>query len=185
MSLTQQPKIFYLMQCKVFCFVYKLISQSYLAHLYKHKQAKKKKNKPHSLKTFKRFRNLGLGNIKVKLCWPFQKHIPHFLRGGGESEVTSQIQLDLANWFDPTESPFLQEIYNQLQFSLPRSDIYRVLRELQTKPKGRCQPYELGTVPVPAGSSPLSRILWGYVQGCCSRVQTCFYANPVAGPGLK
>lgn len=38
--------------------------------------------------------------------------------------MTSQIQLDFANWLSPDEGPFLQEIYNQVQFSLPSSDTY-------------------------------------------------------------
>lgn len=71
--------------------------------------------------------------------------------------MTSQIQLDFANWFSPAEGPFLQGIYNQLQFSLPSSDMCRALRELQNKSKGRSQSYAPGTAPDPAGSSPLTR----------------------------
>lgn len=71
--------------------------------------------------------------------------------------MTSQIQLDFANCFSPAEGPLLQEIYNQLQFSLPSSDMYSALRELQNKSKGRSQSCGPGTAPGPTLSSPLTQ----------------------------
>lgn len=68
--------------------------------------------------------------------------------------MTSQIQLDFANWLSPAEGPFLQEIYNQLQFSLPSSDTYRALRELQNKSKGKSQPYEPDPGPTGSPATP-------------------------------
>ena len=85
--------------------------------------------------------------------------------------MTSQMLLDFADWFSPAEGPFLQEICNQLQFSLPSSDIYRALREPQNKSQSRSQIVDQGQPLILLGPhQPLStttRIIWGCIQGCC------------------